>query len=619
MIRWRNCGVKWKEKLWQNKWQLLILLLVLTVQCFYISQKQGYHMDELLTFELGNAEYNPWIVPTQPVGRLAKFMQQEIYADSFGETLNRLTDTIKDVLQNRGSSKLLSYQADVYEEPVWITREQFHEYITVGERDGFNYLSVYFNVKDDNHPPLYFMLVHTLSSVFPGSISPWMGCFFNLAAVLGCCILMFALGRLLAAHELVGKKDGELWGLCSGLLYGCSSGAIAATVFIRMYEVLTFFCVLSLYLHLRKWLGGRAQSGTDFTGKNKLLILVTALGFWTQYFFLFYCLLLALVTVIVLLREGRKKEGFCYIRSMMLAGIIGVGIYPFSVKHILTSGRGVEAIGNLLSGLAGYGERLAEFGKILLLRTFGQESWGLAVLAVLVLAAAGMAVRRRRRGNRSAAGAIAKGAAAVRTAGENDEARAVTAAADTARVRRKLAALLVLPPLGYFLLASKMSPYMVDRYIMPVFPFAAMGAAALLLYVLSNRQTVAAVLTLLLAAVNIGAYDGEYLYQGYSTQLAMAEVYRELPCICIYEGYGFYDNLLEFATYERTLLLKPSELEGRQEQDLESLEEAVVLIKQNADTDRALALLADHGLEPDQILVRSSVYGDWVVHCVREP
>lgn len=618
--------MKWKEKLWQNKWQLLVLLLVLLVQCFYISQKQGYHMDELLTFELGNAEYNPWIVPTQPVGRLAKFMQQEIYADSLGGTLNNLTDTVKDVLQNRGSSKLLSYQADVYEEPVWITREQFHDYITVGERDGFNYLSVYFNVKDDNHPPLYFMLVHTLSSVFRDSISPWMGCLFNLAAVLGCCILMFAMGRLLAAHDLVGQKTGELWGLCSGLLYGCSSGAIAATVFIRMYEVLTFFCVLSLYLHLRKWLGGRAQNGTNFTGKNKLLILVTALGFWTQYFFLFYCLLLALVTVIVLLREGRKKESFCYIRSMVLAGIIGVGIYPFSVKHILTSGRGVEAIGNLLSGLAGYGGRLTEFGKILLLRTFGQQGWGLAVLAVLVLAAVGMAVRRWRRGDCSADGVFENGGAAVRAAEENNAAGGVTTvvetvatAADAARVRRELAALLILPPLGYFLLAAKMSPYMVDRYIMPVFPFAAMGVAALLLYVLSHRQRAAAVLTLLLAAVNIGTYDGEYLYRGYSTQLAMAEVYRELPCICIYEGYGFYDNLLEFETYERTLLLKPSELEDRQEQDLETLEEAVVLIKQNADADRALALLADYGLEPDQILVRGSVYGDLVVHCVREP
>lgn len=138
---------------------------------------------------------------------------------------------------------------------MWITGQQFHEYITVGERDAFNYLSVYFNVKDDNHPPLYFILVHTASSVFRERISPWMGCAFNLAAVLGCCILMFALGRLLAVYEIVDQKSGEWWGLCSGLLYGCSSGAIATALFIRMYGVMTLLCLLTLYLHLQKWLG----------------------------------------------------------------------------------------------------------------------------------------------------------------------------------------------------------------------------------------------------------------------------------------------------------------------------------------------------------------------------
>ena len=53
--------------------------------------------------------------------------------------------------------------------------------------------------------------------------------------------------------------------------------------------------------------------------------------------------------------------------------------------------------------------------------------------------------------------------------------------------RRQLWWLLFLPPSVYYLLAAKMSPYMVDRYIMPVFPFAAMAAAGLLLYLWSRR------------------------------------------------------------------------------------------------------------------------------------
>ena len=623
--------MKWKEKLSRNRWQLAVLTLVLLVQCFYISQKDGYHMDELLTFELANAEYNPWIVPTQPVGRLAKFMQQEIYADTLGETLGNLKDTVTDVLQNRGSSKLLSYQADVYEEPVWITREQFHNYITVGERDGFNYLSVYFNVKDDNHPPLYFMLVHTMSSLFRGKISPWMGCIFNLAAVMGCCVLMFALGRLLTAHQLLEERTQEWWGLLGALLYGCSSGAIATTVFIRMYGVMTLLCMLSLYLHLQKWLGGQSQAGKDFAKKNKLLILVTALGFWTQYFFLFYCLLLALVTVVILIRDGRKRETFSYIRSMVIAAVVGVGIYPFGVKHILTSGRGVEAIDNLLGGLSGYGERLLTFGGILAQRTFGQKKLGLAVMTLLLLATVILLFQSRHILTSvkifqflHGTGCIIGQPAPCRK--ENLIAREYKtdiSQNDRGR-RRKLWWMLALPPLGYFLLAAKMSPYMVDRYIMPVFPFAALAVAGLLVYLFRRLgpavYPLSLCIVLLLTMVNIFTYDGEYLYKGYGTQLRMSEEYADLPCICVYEGYGFYDNLLEFENYERTLLVKPSELAGRQ--DISELPEVIILLKQNARSEsyeEVLEILAGYGLKQDHFLFRGSgVYGDMLLYYVNE-
>lgn len=631
-----GADVRGKERLRRNKWQLAVLLLVLLVQCFYISQKSGYHMDELLTFELANAEYNPWIVPTQPVGRLAKFMQQEIYEDSLGDTLGNIWDTVVDVLQNRGASKLLSYKADVYEQPVWISREQFHEYITVGERDGFNYLSVYFNVKDDNHPPLYFMLVHTLSSLFRDRISPWMGCVFNLAAVLGCCILLFALGRLLAACRYVQAETGERWGLGSALLYGCSCGAIATTVFIRMYGVLTFFCMLSLYLHLRKWLGAQAGTGENFMKKNKALILVTALGFWTQYFFLFYCLLLALATAILLFRGGRRKETFCYMRSMVIAAAVGVAVYPFGVKHIFSSGRGVEAIGNLMSGLSGYGERLLAFGRILWERTLGLRPVGTAVVAVLLVIGTVLALWKcrktcaKRGGDRGpdrndAARGGDQGSDPSGTVRGEDQG---SDQSDTAcggvgrRARRRLAWLLVFPPAGYFLLAARMSPYMVDRYIMPVFPFAAMALTGILLYLWSRLGPAgeSSVLWALLAVscVSVFTYDGEYLYKGYGTQLGMARELSSLPCVCVYEGYGFYDNLLEFQTYDRTLLVKPSELAGRE--DIAELPEVIVLCKQNVeDTETVWETLAGYGLRQKSWVIRENgVYGDIVAHFVND-
>ena len=87
--------------------QLAALLCILVVLCGFVAQKEGYHMDELLSFELSNAAFNPWIVPTQPEGRLAKFMREEIYGDTFGQTLSNLKGTVQDVIANRGNSKIL--------------------------------------------------------------------------------------------------------------------------------------------------------------------------------------------------------------------------------------------------------------------------------------------------------------------------------------------------------------------------------------------------------------------------------------------------------------------------------------------------------------------------------
>ncbi len=83
--------------------ELLAVILCLGIMCVGVSFKEGYHMDELLSFELANARYNPWIVPTQPEGRLAKFVREEIQGDSFPETVSNLTETVKDVLQNGGT------------------------------------------------------------------------------------------------------------------------------------------------------------------------------------------------------------------------------------------------------------------------------------------------------------------------------------------------------------------------------------------------------------------------------------------------------------------------------------------------------------------------------------
>lgn len=555
-------------------WKLAVMLCVLAVLCGFVSRKEGYHMDELLSFELSNAEFNPWIVPTQPVGRLAKYINEEIRGESFGETAANLIDTVKDVLINREQSKMLQYKADVYPEPVWIGRDQFQEYVTVGEKDRFNYLSVYFNVKDDNHPPLHFMLLHTMSSLFPGTTAPFVGCAINILAVLGCIFCFFELGELFEKGGVLPEGRGLLFGCCASLLYGLSQGAIATTLLIRMYGLVTFFCVALFTIHVKKW----QESG--FEKKNKALAAVTALGFWTQYFFLFYCLTLAAVTAGLLLAKKRRSELMAYIRTMLCSGVIGVVLFPFSISDVFSSERGVEALGNLGSGFAGYDVRLKAFCSILLQRCFGGVTLLSAALAYFALVAMIFWIRRKKE-------------------------------------QGWLALMLVVPCVVYFLLTAKMSPYLVDRYIMPLFPFGALFLALALTEALRKLTVKQSGLALALAAalgiVNCATYDGSYLYQGYEEQLEVAGEYRELPCVCLYEGYGYYYNLLEFTRYQKTLLSTASQLEVRQDvEELKALDRLVILQKSNVSHEALDRLLVQYGWEVEEELLSpaDSVYGD---------
>lgn len=571
-------------------------------------------MDELLSFELSNAEFNPWIVPTQPQGRLAKFVQQELRGDSMGETLSNLISTVKDVLQNRGGSRLFSYTADVYEEPVWITREEFVDYVTVDEEDDFNYLSVYFNVKDDNHPPLHFMVLHTVSSVFQGRIAPFMGCGINLVCVLGVMILLMKLGR--QVMQLAGcGAAGQIVGDGAALLYGLSAGALATVLLIRMYAMLTFFCVALLEIHVTKVYNKRLVSAVEtedevtaggFLRGNKTLILVTVLGFWTQYFFLFYCLILAALTVILLLVQKRKKELWRYMRAMVTAAVIGVAVFPFSIGDVFSSGRGVEALGNLSAGLSGYGERLTAFGRILLFR-----GGALCVGAMCLMSAVNAVLLLLCRKNRP-----------KREQGQ-DSTR--IQARTPGKWCKRLLMMLCIPPLGYFLLAARMSPYLVDRYIMPLFPILILILAMLsygmfFLFAASknNGKTWAKrgllLLLLILSVCQVmdpARYENDYRYQDYAGQEEIAREYAEDPCICVYEGVGYYENLPEFTHYEKTLLVTMEELETRKDTNsVSDCEEVVILLKVRAEETRLREVLAEYGLEQKKVLWRGNTQED---------
>ena len=486
---------------------------------------------------------------------------------------------------------MLSYKADVYDEPVWISAKQFQDYITTDSRDNFNYLSVYFNVKDDNHPPLHFMALHTISSIWKGRISPWMGCSINLAMILGICIMLMKIGR-----EFLGKT--EEFGRAVCVLYALSMAGIATLLLIRMYAMLTFFCVAALYLHLKK------RKEEQWKTRNKLLIFVTVCGFLTQYYFVIFMLFLAGVTVASLWKTQRKQVLY-YCRTMGISALLGLCIFPFSVADVLYSERGVESVQNLGSGFSGMGERLFQFWLILRDQVFGGMI-GLGIFLLFVTAASAYWL--------------------IRKHGEDSE---------LAKVKKKMRekersvggglkwtyCMIGIPCIGYFLVVAKIAPYYADRYLMPVFPLLSLLIGVLLqscldflkkyLKVFGYRGVLMAA-AVLLVFPNLQSVKPVYLYEGYGLQEQMAEEFADRACLCVYEGVGYYQNLPEFTHYKKTLLVKQDELFTRSgDAMLEQERELVVLTKHNTDREAVKTYLEEeYGFLPAEYLMRESVHGD---------
>lgn len=584
-----------KRFLKKNRNNLITLLAVLLISCFFIFAKEGYHMDEMLSFELANAEFTPWIVPTQPEGRLEKFVQNEIYGESFGETCGNIIREAKDVIKNRGESKMLSYKADVYEEPVWISAKQFKDYITTEGHSRFNYLSVYFNNISDTHPPLFYMVLHTISSLFPGKQNAYMGGIINLVCILGICILLMKICQEFLDKEELGRA------VC--ILYACSMAGIATVLLIRMYAMLTFFCMAALYLHLKKM-----QTG-EWERHNGKLILVTVCGFLTQYYFVVFMLFLAGVSVYHIIKKYGRKALLCYIRTMGISAVLGLCICPYSIADVLYGDRGAESVENLKNGFSGLGERILAFSDMIKEEVFN-GAVGIGILLLMVIAA--FAAWLFRKNAESAELAEVK---------KKEKEKSVKRKGSLACVYQMIG----IPAIGYFLVVVKIAPYYVDRYLMPIFPLIALWIGILLWKSLDclkyywsflGRKGILTILVILMVLPNIDYGKAEYLYQGYRIQKRMSEVYADTACVCVYDGVGYYENLPEFTNYKKTLLVTKEELLNRKpDKVLEEEEKLVVIYKYNSDPENQIPdyLAEKYGFQFSGFLVRKAVHGEEIV------
>lgn len=315
------------KKIKDNWLLVLVLCLIGVVSLFYIHEKRGMFLDEIYSYGLSNSQNKPFITDVQD----------------------------KDITEKV------------------ITKKELFDYVAVNNKDAFDYKSVYNNQTKDVHPPLFYMTLHTFSSVFRNSFSKYIGLSLNM-------ILFFI--TLIVLYKTVDKlfKSKEL-SILGVVLYGFSTLGLSSMLMIRMYMMLTFFTTIFVYLITNLLEDEKKDNYLTY-----FLIMITILfGTLTQYYFIFYAFFVCLGYDIYLLLKKDYKKFFKFSIFALLGVVLVYLIFPACINHVFRKGS-VSGSGILgrLADFGNYPKALYDFSS-LLIKYFSVQIILILLLVTIIL------------------------------------------------------------------------------------------------------------------------------------------------------------------------------------------------------------------------------------------
>ena len=281
----------YKEKNNVSKIVWVILTVSIILQCLVLvywgNIKEGFHIDEIYSYELANNTEQPFI----------------------------------------------NWNVDFLSQ--WHENDYFYNSLVVAEENRFNYQQVYLNQMKDVHPPLFYYFLHTICSFFPMTFSKWYGIGLNIFFFILTQIILYLLGENLLQNK---------WkALIPVILYGFSAGAISSVLYIRMYMMLTFWAVLFVYLLSLLWQDPERK--LLYLGR----FITMFLGLLTQYYFIIFAFFVSVSYFLAQIARKNLKTTALYVVTIFSAMCANILYYPAILQHIFGGYRGREALSNLVT------------------------------------------------------------------------------------------------------------------------------------------------------------------------------------------------------------------------------------------------------------------------------
>ena len=405
-----------------------ILITSLCAMIYFGNQKEGYHVDELYSYGLSNSEYLPFMHFGVSGYDVKDWMNEYGAGESLSDLFSNLIKDFKILCECDfdfyGSEIYQAYliaqanSADTYT-TTWVPGQDYVDYLAVSESNTFNYASVYYNQRGDVHPPFFYMLLHTICSIFQGSFSKWYGVALNIIVLLITLVVLYKMSEM--------HFGGSIVALVITAVYAFSAGFMSTAMFIRMYSLLTLMTLLCLYVHLEL-----LTSDFKFTKKLIAALFFSVLcGYYTQYYFVLFAIAIAAVMLVIMTLHKEFKSVLTYVITLACAAVTGIIIWPFSVKHVFGGYRGRASLEVLKTGSFYMFKAENMFGQIVHYM-FGGHKW--IPILLVILAITGCIVARK-------------------------------------KIPLAKTSLLCIPIAVYTFVVCQISPFLSDRYVMCTYPF----------------------------------------------------------------------------------------------------------------------------------------------------
>lgn len=473
----------------------------------------------------------------------------------------------------------------------WKKGSEIREEFEVLKGEGFQYPTVVRMQTYDVHPPFYYLLLHTVCSLMPGSFSKWAGIGLNLFFF----VISWVLLALLAWH-LSDGKTGAVAGTC--LLYGFNPAVLGGIMLVRMYMLLSVWVLLITWLHVK------ALKRRKRDWKFYLPVMAAVyLGFLTHYYFMVYLFFLAAAMEVYLLfetAEGKsraQKWKDCIVYAVYVIGamLLAVASYPACLGHIFRGYRGTEAMGAFFD-MGNTAGRLRFFVGLLNEYVFG-SLLPVLLLVLFLLALTGLAVKRMRKNRENVS-------------------------LDTYRTILIPAAAVF----GYFAVVTKtalLNAEEANRYQLPVYGLLLLlfvVALFLLAQKVCGPSAAVIVCSVMIAVLTAGEARGLlngkvlFLYEEDADDIAFAAQNREVPTVYFYNGnlmWMIWDDSLELMQYDEIYFVNMDDVSSIEDEKIRNADRVFAYVARNDASGAALeALQAGMGNEACAEKIRELLYCD---------